>query len=244
MQPPNPDASLPPDQLRDIPNYARSYALNRSLPVLVLLTVMALTYAGLGFFAQLTGVAFRAGRTLVFCLSAAVTAICLAGTIAFAFPRVWKWFQGPLIRWLYRNDGSVLVSPATPCARSSRSPWMYAISAPLVLCAIALVALIPRIGERYEQPLVALFGVPVMIAIGVLARPAGSLMLGLWASLYALHAVLILAGAPILIQGQWSWLNVSLPMFGYGILSALVSHLYSQAALRRLQRLGASEERV
>jgi len=57
-----------------------------------------------------------------------------------------------------------------------------------------------------------------------------------WPSLYAVHAALLLAGAPILFAAKWDALNMALPTFGYGVLSFLVSHLYSRFALRRLRR--------
>jgi hypothetical protein len=60
----------------------------------------------------------------------------------------------------------------------------------------------------------------------------------LWALLYTLHALLILAGAPIVFHGKWWNLNLALPVFGYGILSLLAGHIYSRVALRRLRRLG------
>ena len=59
----------------------------------------------------------------------------------------------------------------------------------------------------------------------------------LWPVLYALHAILIVAGAPILFTGEWVGLNMLIPTVGYGLLAALVGHLYSRFALHKVKRL-------
>ncbi len=59
----------------------------------------------------------------------------------------------------------------------------------------------------------------------------------MWPALISIHAILILAGAPILFTGRWVGLNMLIPIFGYGLLTGLLSHLYSRVALRRLKRL-------
>ena len=69
-------------------------------------------------------------------------------------------------------------------------------------------------------------------------RPAvgGPIML-LWPALYALHAILILAGVPILFSGHWDALNMLIPTVGYGLLTGLIAHVYSRFALWKLRRI-------
>ena len=62
----------------------------------------------------------------------------------------------------------------------------------------------------------------------------------LWPALYAVHAILIVAGAPILFTGKWVSLNMMVPVAGYGILSALIAHLRGRFALRKLRRLAGA----
>ena len=57
----------------------------------------------------------------------------------------------------------------------------------------------------------------------------------LWPGLYALHAILIVAGAPIVFTGAWEGLNMLLPVAGYGLLAGLAGHIYSRFALRKLK---------
>jgi hypothetical protein len=77
-----------------------------------------------------------------------------------------------------------------------------------------------------------------MLCIVLTGQSVGGLAVVLWPVLYALHAVLLLSGAPILFEDKWEVLNMLLPVFGYGMLSFLAGHLYSRIALRRLRHLG------
>lgn len=72
---------------------------------------------------------------------------------------------------------------------------------------------------------------------------AGYLAL-LWPGLYALHAILILAGAPIVLTGPWEALNMLIPIAGYGMLAGLASHAYGRFALHRLRRLAQVDRAV
>ncbi len=93
------------------------------------------------------------------------------------------------------------------------------------------------IPSRYMQPISALYCVPFLVGLWFLQRPLSGYVALLWPALIAIHAILILAGAPILFTGRWEALNMLIPMFGYGMLTGLLSHLYSRVALRRLKRL-------
>ena len=93
------------------------------------------------------------------------------------------------------------------------------------------------IPTQYMQPISALYGVPFLIGMWFLQRPLSGYVALLWPALISIHAILILAGAPILFTGRWEALNMLIPMFGYGMLTGLLSHLYSRVALRRLKKL-------
>ncbi len=63
----------------------------------------------------------------------------------------------------------------------------------------------------------------------------------LWPTLYALHALLIVCGVPIVWSPPWDGLNMLIPVAGYGLLSGLVGHLYSRFALRKVKRLAGMD---
>jgi hypothetical protein len=87
------------------------------------------------------------------------------------------------------------------------------------------------------QPISALYVVPFLVGLWFLMRPMAGPLALLWPALYAAHAILILAGAPIVFTGAWEGMNMLFPVAGYGLLSGLAGHLYSRVALGRLKRL-------
>jgi hypothetical protein len=93
------------------------------------------------------------------------------------------------------------------------------------------------IPQRYMQPVSAIYFVPAQILLFLAMRPAATVIFFLWPVLYTVHALLILAGAPILFTGLWDSLNVLLPRAGYGLLMGLAGHFYNRLALRRLRTL-------
>ena len=104
-------------------------------------------------------------------------------------------------------------------------------------CILASVRLEDRISTEYRQPVMALCCVPFLTLHVILQSPATSRMSLLGLSLFGLHAILIVAGVPIVFTGQWESLNILVPVFGYGRLSGVVVHLYSRFALSRLKKL-------
>jgi len=95
---------------------------------------------------------------------------------------------------------------------------------------------------RYMQPVSALYAVPFLVYIGIALRGIGSPFMWLWPALYGIHAILLVAGAPIHFGGKWEALNMLVPVVGYGLVAALAGHIYSRIALRRLKVLAGSPE--
>ena len=110
-------------------------------------------------------------------------------------------------------------------------------------CVVASVTLgiFGYIPIRYMQPVSAIYMVPFLVVIWFLIRPASSGLFLLWPALYGLHAVLLVAGVPILFSGKWDCMNMLLPTIGYGLLTTLVMHIYSRFALGRLRHLARTD---
>lgn len=89
---------------------------------------------------------------------------------------------------------------------------------------------------KYMQPISAIYTVPFIVFVGYTHKSEGSPFMILWPALYALHAILIVAGAPIVFAGKWTGLNMLVPIAGYGLLAGLLGHAYSRFALRRLRK--------
>lgn len=225
-------------EARQIERWVRRYAQNRSLPVAVNLAVFAVLYLAVALPSYWGGRAYRDDNWVLLAICGAALVVALAATVYLSVPR---WGGRWLRQWsetLYAREGGVSIAP-----RLGARPWLSAaVLAAFMICVIGSVMLgllgyLP--GEEYMQPISAIYCVPFLIALNFLMRPATGYIPLLWPLLYALHAVLILAGAPIVFVGAWQPLNLLVPIVGYGLLTSLVGHLYSRWALGRLRLLAA-----
>jgi len=135
---------------------------------------------------------------------------------------------------LYTGEGNVQLS----CPMSGgRKLANVCLVATFLVCVPATVVLgfLGVFPEKYMQPVSAIYVVPFLVILWLLMRPMVGPITLLWPVLYALHAVLILIGIPILFTGPWDSLNMLIPTCGYGMLTALISHVYSRIMLRRLR---------
>jgi hypothetical protein len=227
---------IPPDEIRQIPSWTRKYAQNRALPQFVVMAVWGLLFSGIFWSAYAGGQAHRAGQTLRFGLWLAVAVVCTAAnlflSIYLSFPGRAKRVVQMLTAWLYKSEGQVTIELPKTLRVSPMVPVLFAVG---VLGQVVLAGSIP---VRYQQPVSALYMIPFMLYIVFACKSVRGLWMTLWPALYALHAVLLLVGAPIVFENQWEFLNMLIPTAGYGALSFLAAHLYSRFALRRLRHLG------
>ena len=86
------------------------------------------------------------------------------------------------------------------------------------------------------QPVSALYVVPFLVFLYLWQRPIISPLALLWPTLYAIHAILVVADVPILFHKPWTALNMLIPIAGYGILFGLLGHVYSRYALKKLKK--------
>ena len=91
------------------------------------------------------------------------------------------------------------------------------------------------------QPVSALYSVPFLVFLSIRMRPVAGWIPFLWPVLYALHAILAVAGVPILFE-KWSSLNMLIPTAGYGLLCGLIGHFYGRYALKRLKEVATAKE--
>jgi hypothetical protein len=238
-QPENPEQNEFEDA-QQMQRWVRRYAQNRSLPVAVFLVVFALLSCAISVPSYWGGKAYREGNTtlLVICVSVLIPA--LVATIYLSIPRWGGRRLQRLAERLYAREGQVTVAP-----RGGKRPLvMVALGVAFGLCVVGSVFLgllgyLPT--GKYMQPISAIYVVPFLVALHFLMRPAVGHIAMLWPALYALHAVSIVAGAPIVFTGQWDSLNMLVPTVGYGILTALVGHAYSRWALHNARTLAARQ---
>ena len=165
------------------------------------------------------------------------------------FAAWWMWVTfvgGPRIvrritERLYPSEGAVSPGPFPEQNTWWQSPVVALVSMFCVLTTVVL-AMLGVLPIRYMQPISALYMIPLFVYVGIIHGGFGSPFMVLWPALYAIHAILLVAGAPIYFGGKWEMLSMWVVLIGYGVVAALAAHIYSRYALRRLRRLARSSE--
>ncbi len=223
---------------RLIVRWAQRYAKSRTISFLVQWFFIVAMVSVIALAASLTNAAYLAGRHGVFAVSIIAMGITI---LALAWFSVSRW-GGELIaritQWLYGREGYVAYLEeggdfATPW-------WLTGLGGGLVIYHLlgALVVSFDYSLIRYMQPYSALYMVPFLLTM-ILYQGLG-FWAWIWPLLYGLHAILVLADAPIRLSGQWEMMNMIVPVFGYGLVAILTGHAYSRFALWKLKRLARS----
>jgi hypothetical protein len=207
---------------------------------------MAVSAGVIGPLVYLTERAYRAGETTQAIVFLCISAAC--GTWL-----IWLSFVGgqSLGRRIddaaYAREGTALTEPMvraqafSPAKSLAFALYLFCL---MVLIGLAVLQIIPN---RLLVPALSVFLVPYVycLFLGKLRSAVSPFML-LWPALCAIHALLLLLGAPIYISGGpgglYEILNFLIPIFGYAILCTLAGHIYSRFALRRLRALARSPE--
>jgi hypothetical protein len=202
------------------------------------MVIFSLPVCAIGGFSYLAGEAFRSYNMPLFGVYLVLLILALAANLYLAVPRWSEKLMARVTKRLYAKEGQVTISAPVPV----RQRWMLLLAVCFGSCILASVLLGDHIPTQYKQPVMALYGVPFLTLLIVLQRPATSFVALLWPFLFGLHAVLIVAGVPIVFSGRWESLNFLVPLIGYGLLSGIVGHLYSRFALSRLKKLAHRNE--
>ena len=217
------------EELKEIPKWTRRYAENRTLPFMVSMFTFLLLFLGTGGLFYAAGIAYRSGNQLLFW-------ICIFSIVLVITAIIWA--ARLIERLLYRKEGQIkLTIPA-----QTKKARMAGGIAGLLFGACVLISIIlgvlGYIPIKYMQPVSAIYVVPYIVSLGIWQRPGvnpAGFLAWLWPILYAIHAILIVVGVPILFHGPWTALNMLIPIAGYGILCGLLGHLYSRYALKKLK---------
>ncbi len=225
------------EEARQMQHWVRRYAQNRSLGVVVFLAVFALLSLAIAVPSYWGGMAYRNGNVALLTICIGVLAVAVAGTIYLSVPR----WGGQLIEGvtnkLYAREGRVTITGHYG-KRTRLIGAATGVAFGICVVGSVLLGLLGYLPTgKYMQPISALYVVPFLVALNFLLRPATGYIPLLWPILYALHAVLIVAGAPIVFVGPWEPLNMLIPIVGYGLIASLVGHLYSRWALHNVRAI-------
>jgi hypothetical protein len=238
-----PQGSTDFEDLQETVRWSRTYAQNRSLPVLIFLLAYGSIFVAMSGLAAGGGMAFKSGHPALGVLAAVGFFVVYGVLMVFVFSkRSQRWAEEQLQR-LYSEEGSARIESTR---RKEYRRLGYVVGALFGTCVIGSVVL----GNRgyfpisLMQPISAMYCVPFMIFLWWWRRPESSWIMLLWPVLYAVHALLLLSPLPIPKGEEWASVHMLGAMCGYGILAAGLSHLYSRYALRRLKRLSQGESRA
>ena len=226
---------------REMSRWARVYAQNRTLGFLVFQVGFVVLSIAIGGSSYLAGKAYLEHNTPLFVACLVALVLAMAAVVYCSIP----WWGGrrleQMTKDLYEKEGSVTVAvPHSPMRR--RVVAITGVSFGVCILGSVLAGMFWYIPPWCMQPISALYVVPFLVILFLLMRPAVGPAMLLWPVLYGLHAILILAGAPILFAGKWEGLNMLVPIAGYGLLAGVVGHIRSRVALRHLRQLGRADQ--
>jgi hypothetical protein len=201
------------EKLKEIPKWTRKYAQNRTIPVLIALAINLCQCAGIAIPSYLGAKAYMSGNLVLFWICIFVLAVAMIYLVFFCVPKWGGKFIERISRRLYKREGNVLVSvPET----IKKKLWVGYVVAMVFVSCVSILYL-------WQRPIIS----PLAL---------------LWPTLYAIHAILVVAGVPIQFGGFFVFLNMLIPIAGYGILSGLIGHVYSRYALKKLKTTAHIEE--
>jgi len=242
------------ERLKEIPKWTRKYAQNRTLTILVLMVMVVFfsmfIAALVGFPLGLAAIGFRKGNMVLGCVGTAVLVAALVAIVKFYIVILSK-FGGKnkglldqiIDRWIYGNE----VTTTVPVPKSSKKKICLEIVSAVIffICFFGSwhLAIKGYIAYKYLQPVSALYIVPFVVCGWYFWQsPRMGPIYLLSPILYAIHAILIVAGAPLFFTTEnFCMFSICLPMLGYGFLPFVIGHFYSRYALKKLKDIAHLE---
>jgi len=235
-------------KLKEIPKWARKYAQNRTLTILVLMAMIMLfsmlVAVLIGFSLALAAAGFRKGNMTLGFVGIAVLVAVLAAVSIFLIIFLSKYGgknRGLIDRMidqrLYGKEGTASV----PVPKSSRKKICLEIVLAVVIfiCFFGswYLAIKGYIAYKYLQPVSVLYIVPIVVCGWYFWQsPRMGPIYLLYPILYSIHAILIVAGVPIFFTTEnFCIFSICLPAIGYGFLPFIIGHIYSRYALKKLK---------
>ena len=236
------------EKLKEIPKWTRKYAQNRTLTYLVLMAMAMLfgmfAAALVGFPLALAVIGFRKGNMVLGCVGIAVLVVALVAILIVLIIFISR-FGGKnrglidqiIDRWIYGKEGTASM-PLPKITKKMRGlDYLLGAIGLVFMLGVNFLCMMGYIAFKYQQPLMALYFVPAFVFEYFLLRPKVGPVVLLCPILYAIHAILILAGVPIFFTGNLGVLNMPIPLIGYMFLAYVIGHLYSRYALKKLRGL-------
>jgi len=230
------------EKLKEIPKWTRKYAQNRTIPVLITLAINLCLFAGIAIPSYFGGKAYLNGNMVLFWICIFVFITSMIGVTIISVPKWGGKIIERITQRVYAGEGSVSIS--APESMKKKKWLVYVVAMIFGSCILGSVILgfMGYFTIEYMQPISAVYVVPFLVFLYIWQRPIISPLALLWPTLYGIHAILVVAGVPIQFGKPWIFLNMIIPMAGYGILCGLLGHFYSRYALKKLKTAAHLQE--
>ena len=233
------------EKLKEIPKWTRKYAQNRTLTILVLMIIACLIGMIVAIPAFLVWLGFLRGNIVLAGVGVALLVVVSIFYIMFLlkFGGKNRGLIDQLVEQrIYSKEGNASM-PLPKITKKMRGlDYILGAIGLIYMLGVNHLCMVGYIEFKYLQPLLALYLVPTLVfEYFSLQRPKVGPVVLLWPILYAIHAILVLAGLPIFFTGKLGILNMPVPLIGYGFLAYLIGHLYSRYALKKLKGLAHLE---
>ena len=230
------------EKLKEIPKWTRKYAQNRTIPFLILLAINLCLFAGIAIPSYFAGVAYRNGNMVLFGIYILVLITSMICVIIISVPKWGSKIIERITRRVYAGEGSISISTPESMKKKKWLAYVVAIIFGSCILGSVILGLMGYFAIEYMQPISAVYVVPFLVFLYLWQRPTISPLALLWPTLYGTHALLVVAGVPIQFGKPWIFLNMIIPMAGYGILCGLIGHIYSRYALKKLKTTAHVQE--
>ncbi|MHC5061362.1 MAG: hypothetical protein ACYTFK_09805 [Planctomycetota bacterium] len=233
------------EKIKEIPKWAQRYAQNRTLTIFVLMLMIVLIGGFIAFPISFGIAAFMGGNMSLTGISVALfAAVLIFLTIFLAkFGGKNKGLIDQLIdQRIYGKEGTVSMPQPKLSKKMKRLDIVVGIVYLVLLIGSMNLGMLGYIPVKYFIPFTALFIVPFGIYQYLIMRPRLGPVILIFPILYAIHAILIIAGVPIYYTGRFAVpLNMFIPVV-YNLLAFVVGHLYSRYALKKLKTAAHLQE--
>lgn len=230
------------EKLKEIPKWTRKYAQNRTIPVLIALTINLCLFAGIAIPSYFGGKAYRSGNLVLFWICIFVLITSMICVIIISVPKWGSKIIERITQRVYAGEGSISISVPESMKKKKWVGYVVAMIFGSCILGSVILGFMGYFTIEYMQPISAVYVVPFLVFLYIWQRPIISPLVLLWPTLYTIHAILIVTGMPILFTEYLIPLNMILPIFGYGFLTYVIGHLYSRYALKKLKTTAHLEE--
>ena len=178
---------------------------------------------------------YRNGNMVLFGISIFVLIISMICVTIISVPKWGSKIIERITRRVYASEGSILISVPKSMKKKKWIGYVVAMVFGSCVFTSVILGLLGYLPIKYMQPVSAIYIVPFLVFLYLWQRPLISPLSLLWPTLYGIHAILVVAGIPIQFGKPWIFLNMLIPVFGYGFLTYVIGHLYSRYALKMLK---------